>query len=58
MNATARVEDGTCEIWVGSQNPLGYRYEIAAALEMEVENVVLHQHFMGGGFGRRPWQAS
>ena len=53
MNATARVEDGTCEIWVGSQNPLGYRYEIAAALEMEVENVVLHQHFMGGGFGRR-----
>ena len=40
-------------VWTGTQNPLGARYEIAAALEMDLADVALHQHFMGGGFGRR-----
>ena len=53
MNATARVEGGRCEVWTGSQNPLGFRYEIAAALDMPVEDVELHQCYLGGGFGRR-----
>ncbi|MEE4301242.1 MAG: molybdopterin cofactor-binding domain-containing protein [Pseudomonadales bacterium] len=53
MNATARVDGERCEIWVGCQNPLGYRYEVAAALGIDVEQVTLHQHMMGGGFGRR-----
>lgn len=53
MNATARFDGERCEVWTGSQNPLGFRYEIAEALEMDVENVELHQHYMGGGFGRR-----
>ncbi len=53
MNATARFADGQCEVWVGAQNPLGYRNEVAAALELENEQVTIHQHFMGGGFGRR-----
>ena len=53
MNATARFENGRCEIWVGTQNPLGYRYEVAAGLGIDVEQVTLHQHTMGGGFGRR-----
>jgi len=53
MNATARVDDNKCEVWVGSQNPLGFKYEIAKALEMDASQVALHQHTMGGGFGRR-----
>ena len=53
MNATARFENGKCEVWTGTQNPLGSRYEVAAALALETEDVVLHQHPMGGGFGRR-----
>jgi isoquinoline 1-oxidoreductase beta subunit len=53
MNATARFEGGRCEVWSGSQNPLGFRYEIAEALDIDVENVDFHQHYMGGGFGRR-----
>lgn len=53
MNATARVTKDACEVWIGTQNPLGFRYEIAEALQMDVERVTLHQHVMGGGFGRR-----
>lgn len=53
MNALADVSDGRCEVWVGSQNPLGFRHAVADALSMELEQVTLHNHTMGGGFGRR-----
>ena len=53
MNALARFENGRCEIWTGTQNPLGCRYDVAAALDMDVADVSLVQHIMGGGFGRR-----
>lgn len=53
MNATARVEDGRCEVWVGCQSPLPFRQAIADALGFEAEDVTVHNCFMGGGFGRR-----
>ena len=53
MNAVASVADGTCELWVGSQSPLGFRKAVASALGLEVENVTVHNCFMGGGFGRK-----
>ena len=53
MNATASVADGKCEIWLGSQNPLGTKHAVAAALGMAPEDVTVHNHPMGGGFGRR-----
>lgn len=53
MNATAHVTANSCDVWIGTQNPLGFRHDVAAALEMDVEQVQLHQHYMGGGFGRR-----
>jgi len=53
MNALASVKDGVCEVWTGSQNPLGFKYDIAAALEMDADNVTVNNHTMGGGFGRR-----
>jgi len=53
MNATAWVRDGKCDIWCGTQNPLGTRQAVAKSLEMEAETVTLHTAFMGGGFGRR-----
>ena len=53
MNALARVTDAGCEVWTGTQNPLGTRYELATALEMDAENVTVSNHTMGGGFGRR-----
>ena len=53
LNATAEVKDGRCEVWVGCQSPLGFRRAIAEALEFDVENVTVHNLFMGGGFGRK-----
>ncbi|MEM9105335.1 MAG: molybdopterin cofactor-binding domain-containing protein [Pseudomonadota bacterium] len=53
LNATARIQDGHCEVWVGCQNPLGFRRAIAQALDIDDSNVTLENHFMGGGFGRK-----
>lgn len=53
LNATAMVEDGRCEVWVGCQSPLSFRRSIADALGFDIENVTLHNCFMGGGFGRK-----
>ncbi len=53
LNATARVADGECEIWVGCQSPLGFRKAVADALGFPPEKVTLHNCFMGGGFGRK-----
>ena len=53
MNATAWVRDGKCDLWAGTQNPLGTRMATAETLSIELENVTVHTAFMGGGFGRR-----
>ena len=53
LNATASVAAGRCEVWVGCQNPLGFRSDVANALGLDVENVTLHNCLMGGGFGRK-----
>ncbi|MGI9204535.1 MAG: xanthine dehydrogenase family protein molybdopterin-binding subunit, partial [Woeseiaceae bacterium] len=53
MNCTAWLHDGMCEIWTGTQNPLGFAAEVADTLEMDVDDVRLHNAYLGGGFGRR-----
>jgi len=53
MNCTAWVHDGICELWLGTQNPLGFAAEVGNAIGMDVENVVVHNQYLGGGFGRR-----
>lgn len=53
MNCTAHVHDGTCDLWTGSQNPLGFAHSVADALDMDPENVTVHNQYLGGGFGRR-----
>lgn len=53
MNCTAWRHDGICELWTGTQNPLGFAAEVADALDMDLEDVHLHNGYLGGGFGRR-----
>jgi len=53
MNCTAWLHDGKCEIWTGSQNPLGFANDVAELLEIDIENVTVHNQLLGGGFGRR-----
>ncbi|MEP1231616.1 MAG: molybdopterin cofactor-binding domain-containing protein [Litorimonas sp.] len=53
MNATAWVRGGKCDLWTGTQNPLGTRAEAAKAAGLKLGDVTLHTAYMGGGFGRR-----
>ncbi|WP_306253367.1 molybdopterin cofactor-binding domain-containing protein [Parvularcula sp. IMCC14364] len=53
LNATAHVQDGKCEVWVGCQNPLGFRRAVAEALGYKEDQVTLNNLLMGGGFGRK-----
>lgn len=54
LNAVARFnDDGTLEVWEGTQAPGISRNYIARALGLDRERVIHHQHYLGGGFGRR-----
>jgi isoquinoline 1-oxidoreductase beta subunit len=53
MNCTAWVHDGECELWLGTQNPLGFAKDVGAAIDLDAEKVTVHNQFLGGGFGRR-----
>lgn len=53
MNCTAWVHDGKCELWCGSQNPLGVRAAAAELLDIDIDQVTVHNQLLGGGFGRR-----
>jgi isoquinoline 1-oxidoreductase beta subunit len=53
MNCTVHVRKDGCEVWVGNQ-VLG-RAQAAAAktAALPLDQVVVHNHLIGGGFGRR-----
>jgi len=53
MNCTAWLHDGQCEIWTGTQNPLGARAVAAEVAGIDADNVTVHNVMLGGGFGRR-----
>lgn len=53
QNATAHVTATRCEVWAPTQGP-GLAKEVAARITgLPLEKVVIHQTFLGGGFGRR-----
>ncbi|MGX4804890.1 molybdopterin cofactor-binding domain-containing protein [Bradyrhizobium guangdongense] len=53
MNCTAHVRDGACEIWIGTQAIARVQVAAAKTLELPVDKVTVHNHLIGGGFGRR-----
>lgn len=53
MNCTAWIHDDQCELWLGTQNPLGFSMEVADAIGFEPDQVIVHNQYLGGGFGRR-----
>ncbi|MEM7660117.1 MAG: molybdopterin cofactor-binding domain-containing protein, partial [Bacteroidota bacterium] len=53
LNCTVWLHDGICEIWTGTQNPLGVKDEIAEFLGYDTDQVLVHNQYLGGGFGRR-----
>jgi isoquinoline 1-oxidoreductase subunit beta len=53
MNATAYVTETACELWAPMQDQGRMRDDLAAALNLPKNAIVLHTTKIGGGFGRR-----
>jgi isoquinoline 1-oxidoreductase beta subunit len=53
MNCTVHFRGSECEIWVGTQAIARVQAMAAKAAGLPVEKVIVHNHLIGGGFGRR-----
>jgi isoquinoline 1-oxidoreductase beta subunit len=53
MNAMAYVRPDGVDVWVGTQAPTRTTIDVAKAVGTTPDKVRVHQHVMGGGFGRR-----
>jgi len=53
QNCTVRLMAGACEIWTGTQVQSRAQEYAAKAASLPIDSVTLHNHYIGGGFGRR-----
>ena len=53
MNCTVHVRKDGCEIWVGNQALARVQATAAKTTGLALDKVVVHNHLIGGGFGRR-----
>jgi isoquinoline 1-oxidoreductase subunit beta len=53
VNCTAHVRPDGCDIWVGTQVPTFAQTAAAKVTGLPPERVQVHNHLLGGGFGRR-----
>ena len=53
MNCTAHVRKDGCEIWIGTQVMARVQAAAAKTAGLPLDKVVVHNHLIGGGFGRR-----
>ena len=53
MNCTVHVRKDGCEVWVGSQAIARVQAAAAKTAGLPSDKVVVHNHLIGGGFGRR-----
>jgi len=53
LNVVVHCSPGKCELWTGTQVQTRAQKAAAAAAGLQPEQVVLNNHMLGGGFGRR-----
>ena len=53
MNCTVHVRKDGCEVWVGNQALARAQETAAKTTGLPLDKVVVHNHLIGGGFGRR-----
>ena len=53
LNCTVHVRADGAEVWIGSQVLARVQKAVAAAAGLPVETVTVHNHLLGGGFGRK-----
>ncbi|MBN3802269.1 xanthine dehydrogenase family protein molybdopterin-binding subunit [Paraburkholderia sp. Ac-20336] len=53
VNCTVHVRADACEIWLGSQVPTRVVDAAVAVTGLPADRIIVHNHLIGGGFGRR-----
>src|ERR1700722_10612860 len=53
VNVTVHVTPDSCEVWTGTQVMTRVQSEAAKAAGLPVEKVIVNNHLLGGGFGRK-----
>ena len=53
MNCTVHVRKDGCEVWLGTQVVARAQAAAAKTVGLPLDKVVVHNHLIGGGFGRR-----
>jgi isoquinoline 1-oxidoreductase beta subunit len=53
INCTVDVRRDGCDVWVGTQIAGRARDEVARVTGLPIDRVQIHNHLIGGGFGRR-----
>ena len=53
INCTVQVAEDGCDIWVGTQVPTFVQTAAAKVTGLSKKRVRVHNHLLGGGFGRR-----
>jgi isoquinoline 1-oxidoreductase subunit beta len=53
MNCTVHLRKDECEIWIGNQAVARVQAMAAKAAGLPPDKVIVHNHLIGGGFGRR-----
>jgi len=53
LNATVHVTPSSAEVWIGTQVIERVHAAVARAAGLAESQVTVHQHLLGGGFGRR-----
>jgi isoquinoline 1-oxidoreductase beta subunit len=53
LSATVHFKPDSCEIWTGTQIMARVQSEAAKAAGLPVEKVIVNNHLIGGGFGRK-----
>ena len=53
INCTVHVRADSCEVWLGSQVPTRVRDAAMAVTGLPADKIIVHNHLIGGGFGRR-----
>lgn len=53
MNCTVHVRPDACEVWIGTQVLARVQSTVAEVAGLPLDKVTVHNHLLGGGFGRR-----
>jgi isoquinoline 1-oxidoreductase beta subunit len=53
LNCTVALSADRADVWISTQGPMSVLQETAKATGLKPEQVYVHNHYVGGGFGRR-----